>query len=167
MTGAALEIIRVTMAFNDAEDRISLTCALPGSEYAVLWLTARLARQLIPHLLQEAERSPEAPQIDKEDEGSGVGASEACNTAVTAGPNTPSWLVTAIDMRHGPFMVRLCFRGAERYPSVYLELEHTRLSLWLAGLKQCYIQADWPMDCWQGKKNVSPTLEITPQITLH
>ena len=41
---------RATLAYNPSEDRISLACAFSDSQCVVLWLTARLASQLVPHL---------------------------------------------------------------------------------------------------------------------
>lgn len=167
MTVASKEAMRVTMALNKTEDRISLVCALPESESAVLWLTARLAKQLIPHLLEEPARSPEHLANNNEREIAGDGEPGAHDTAVIADPDTPSWLVTAIDIHRGPSMVQLCFRNEQKYPAVSLGLEYTQLSQWLAGLKQCYLQADWPMDCWQPPKDPNRAIGAMPQLTLH
>lgn len=167
MTVASMEATRVTVALNKSEDRISLVCALPDSESAVMWLTARLAGQLIPHLLEEPVRSPEHLANSNEKEIAGAGEPGAHDTAVVVHPDTPSWLVTAIDIHRGPSMMQLCFRNGQNYPTVSLGLESTQLSQWLAGLKQCYIQADWPMDCWQPPKEPNRAFGTMPQLTLH
>jgi hypothetical protein len=167
MTGATLETTKITMAISRTEDRISLTCALPGDERAVLWLTARLARQLIPHLMKELARSPEAPRFDDEQEMPAAAGQDAQEAAVTAGPNSSSWLVTAIDIHPGPPIVRLCFRQDHNHPAVLLGLEYKELSRWLAGLKRCYIQADWPMDCWQPHNHSGLEIQSGPEVTLH
>lgn len=167
MTVPSKEATRVTMALNKTEDRISLVCALPDSESAELWLTARLARQLIPHLLEEPARLPEHSVNKNEREIVGDGEPGTHDTAVIADRDTPSWLVTAIDIHRGPSMVQLCFRNERHYPAISLGLEYTQLGQWLAGLKQCYIQADWPMDCWQPPKDVNRAIGEMPQLTLH
>ena len=46
----SLAVTRATLAYDQNEDRISLTCAFEKEECVVLWLTARLANQLVPHL---------------------------------------------------------------------------------------------------------------------
>ena len=56
---AAVEARRVTLAYNRTEDRISLTCALNNGECCVLWLTARLASQLVPNLCQAVTQVPD------------------------------------------------------------------------------------------------------------
>ena len=167
MTVPSKEATRVTMALNKTEDRISLVCALPDSEFAKLWLTARLARQLIAHLLEEPVRLPEHLANKNEREIAGDGEPGAYDTEVIADRDTPSWLVTAIDIHRGPSMVQLCFRTEQHYPAISLGLEYTQLSQWLAGLKQCYLQADWPMDCWQPLKDSNRATLAMPQLTLH
>ena len=57
---AAIEAIRATLAYNQIQDRISLTCALKNEDCVVLWLTARLATQLVPHLCQAVTQVPDA-----------------------------------------------------------------------------------------------------------
>ena len=55
----ALAVTRATLAYNQTEDRISLTCAVGDNESVVLWLTARLATQLVPHLCQAVIQVPD------------------------------------------------------------------------------------------------------------
>ena len=57
---AAIEAVRATLAYNQNQDRISLTCALKNEECVVLWLTARLVTQLVPHLCQALTQVPDA-----------------------------------------------------------------------------------------------------------
>ena len=58
---AETEAVRATLAYNQIQDRISLTCALKNEECVVLWLTARLGSQLVPHLRQAGTQVPDAP----------------------------------------------------------------------------------------------------------
>ena len=55
----ALAVTRATLAYNQTQDRISLTCALKNRECVVLWLTARLASRLVPHLCQLFAQAPD------------------------------------------------------------------------------------------------------------
>ena len=113
----ALAITCATLAYNQIQDRISLTCALKNEECVVLWLTARLASQLVPHLCQaltqvpdalttngdpavtdhDAPTSAEAPSRDKTPV-AGSAQDRAPETPVVAGADSAAWVVTAIDL---------------------------------------------------------------------
>ena len=183
---AAIEAIRATLAYNQIQDRISLTCALKNEDCVVLWLTARLATQLVPHLCQavtqvpdtpptncdpavtdnDAPTSAEAPDRDKTPVVGSVqeGAPEA---PVVAGLDSAAWVVTAIDLTNGPMLVQLGFRDDQGHAPVLLSLEHTQLAEWSEGLKNCYAQAGWPMDCWHMPAGAGPQSHATRRVALH
>ena len=164
-----LEVTRTTLAFNTIEDRISLACELTTGDIALLWLTAPLTRRLIPHVLalaaplpdirlQEEIQNAAGQDADLADNGGQervIGASSVAEHTAEAGApvvadeDSASWVVAAIDITNGPMLVRLCFRGVGDHRSTSLTLEHTQLARWIDGLRHCYVQSDWPMDCWE------------------
>ena len=182
---AAIEAIRATLAYNQIQDRISLTCALKNEECVVLWLTARLATQLVPHLCQavtpvpdthptngdpavannHAPTSAEAPDRDKTPV-AGY-ADRAPDAPVVAGADSAAWVVTAIALTNGPMLVQLGFRDDQGHAPVLLSLEHTQLAQWSEGLKHCYAQAGWSMDCWHMPASASPQSHATRRVALH
>ena len=182
-----LEVTRTTLAFNPIEDRISLACELTTGEVALLWLTAPLTVRLIPHLLALAAPLPDAEtqristkavgqEADLatnrgEEKAKGV-PSAAQHTAeagvpVVAGEDSASWVVAAIDITNGPMLVRLCFRGVGDRLSTSLTLEHTQLARWVEGLRQCYAQSDWPMDCWEKASSTQFDSASTRNVAVH
>ena len=184
---SALEVTRTTLAFNAIEDRVSLACKLTTGEVALLWLTAPLTRRLIPHLLALTAPLPDAQtqrmsqkaagqEVDlaaNGGEGKVKGApSAAQHTAeagvpVVAGEDSASWVVAAIDITNGPMFVRLCFRGVGDRLSASLTLEHTQLALWVDGLRHCYAQSDWPIDCWEKAPSTQFDSATTRNVAVH
>ena len=182
----AIEAVRATLAYNQIQDRISLTCAVNNDECVVLWLTARLASQLVPHLCQlvaqlpditpggddqEAEDNDLATLAQKPatDANAEAGGAQDPNpeAPVVAGADSASWVVTAIDLTNGPMLVQLRFRDDQGHAPVLLWLEHTQLAEWSEGLKRCYAQAGWPMDCWQTPVGAGTPSYATQRVALH
>ena len=173
----APEITRATLAYHQIEDRLSLTCAFQDSELILLWLTARLINQLVPHLCKIVAQVPELSKdlTDLTSNGAAVaaaitdqvaeaGLSDANRTELTsdaevvAGEGCISWVVTSIEIMQSPMLVQLVFRhNHENHRQVSLSLEHTLLVQWLHGLRRCYVQAGWPMESWQTP--ISPSLD--------
>ena len=136
-----MDVTRATLAFNKTEDRISLTCALENDDNLILWLTARLVRQLVPHLVQLTTRLPKTPSkvgrqevvaeadsagessvSDLAPEGQGLGTPEmrSPESPVIAKEGSPSKVVTAIDITHSPMLVKLCFKEGEENGQSYI-----------------------------------------------
>ena len=182
-----LEVTRTTIAFNLVEDRISLACELATGDIALLWLTAPLTRRLIPHLLALTAPLPDAHSQGISQKAVGQEADVAANrgeekvkgassaaqhTAEAGGPvvadeGSASWVVAAIDITNGPMLVRLCFRGVGDHRPTSLMLEHTQLAQWVDGLRQCYVQSDWPMDCWETARSPQFGSATTWNVAVH
>lgn len=180
----ALAVTRATLAYNQTQDRISLTCALKNRECVVLWLTARLASRLVPHLCQLSTQAPDtasgngqrkvsdnhASALRREDDAT-MGAASTQTPApempVVAGADSAEWVVTAVDLTNGPMLVQLGFRDDQGHAPVLLSLEHTQLAEWSEGLKRCYAQAGWSMDCWHIHADASPQSFATRRVALH
>ena len=183
---AAIEATRATLAYTQIQDRISLTCAFKNGECVVLWLTARLASQLVPHLCQAVAQLPDitpggndqeaedndsatlahAPATDATSKADG-GHNPNPEVPVVAGADSAAWVVTAIDLTNGPMLVQLRFRDDQDHAPVLLSLEHTQLAQWSHGLKRCYAQAGWPMDCWHAPASAGTPSYATQRVALH
>lgn len=181
----AVAVTRATLAYHQIEDRISLTCAVNNDECVVLWLTARLASQLVPHLCQAAAQLPDVTPEDGDQEGTDNDAatlahepaSDAASesgsaqgvpeTPVVAGADSAAWLVTAIDLTNGPMLVQLGFRDDQGHPPLLFSLEHTQLAQWSEGLKSCYAQAGWSMECWHMPAGAGSQTDATQRVALH
>ena len=184
----ALEVTRTTLAFNTIEDRISLACELTTGDTALLWLTAPLTRRLVPHLLALTAPLPhahssqgisqkaagqEADLAANRGEEKAKGASSAAqHTAEAGGPvvadeGSAAWVVAAIDITNGPMLVRLCFRGVGDHSATSLMLEHTQLARWVEGLRQCFAQSNWPMDCWEKAASTQFDSATTRNVAVH
>ena len=182
----AIEATRVTLAYNQIQDRISLTCALKNEECVALWLTARLASQLVPHLCQLVAQLPNITCGDGDQKGTDndsatlahAPAADATSEAdgaenpnpeapVVAGADDAAWVVTAVDLTNGPMLVQLRFRDDQGHAPVLLSLEHTQLAEWSEGLKRCYAQAGWPMDCWHAPATAGTPNYATQRVALH
>jgi len=182
-----LEVTRTTLAFNTIEDRISLACELATGDTALLWLTAPLTRRLIPHLLaltaplpdtqsqgmsdsvagQEPDLTANEGEEKLGDVSSAAQHTSEANAPVVADEGGASWVVAAIDITNGPMLVRLCFRGVGDRLSTSLTLEHTQLARWVEGLRQCYAQSDWPMECWEKASNTHFDSASTRNVAVH
>jgi hypothetical protein len=180
----ALVVNRATLAYHQIEDRISLTCAVNKDECVVLWLTARLASQLVPHLCQAVAQLPDVTPGDGDQEGvdnealpdepasdaaseSGSAQGPAPEVPVVAGADSVAWLVTAIDLTNGPMLVQLGFRDDQGHPPLLFSLEHTQLAQWSEGLKSCYAQAGWSMECWHMPAGAGSQIDATQRVALH
>lgn len=184
---ALLEVVKATLAFDENEDRISLSCALKNNEFVVLWLTARLARKLVPHLLQLVPQLPSALP-EKSDQGqagkdaavgnhlsdkhtkagqAGVTEKRIADTPVVAELGSTSWVVTAIDVTNGPMLVQIVFRDDRGHSPILLSLEHTQLASWLEGLRQCYFKAGWAMAGWEVPASAASQSSETQRLALH
>ena len=183
---AAIEATRATLAYNQIQDRISLTCALNNEECVVLWLTARLASQLVPHLCQLVAQLPHITSGDGDQEGldnesaplahepatdatseAGSAQNPSPEAPVVAGVDSAAWVVTAIDLTNGPMLVQLGFRDDQGHAPVLFSLEHTQLAEWSEGLKRCYTQAGWSLDCWHMPAGASPQSHATRRVAVH
>ncbi|MDG2271512.1 MAG: hypothetical protein P8L39_04355 [Halioglobus sp.] len=182
-----VEMTRATLAYNQVEDRISLTCAFNNDKFSMLWLTARLASHLVQHLRNVLAQSPEAPYVSVEREAAGNGAPVATKEqdknqsagatciAENVAPEAPviaeagsaSWVVTAIDITSGPMLIQLSFRNDQGHTPALLPLEHTQLAQWLEGLRHCYKQACWPMECWHVPTSAGAQSMATRRVALH
>lgn len=189
LDATAGEVVRTTLAFDETEDRISLTCALSDDQTVVLWFTSRLAGRLVTHLLglvapvptpanggeviQKSAGIEEANTGKVADEEKAAQANSeskqlvAAEAPVIATASTPSWVVAAVDITNGPMVIRLSFREKARQTSTCLSLEHAQLSRWLDGLRHCYMQAGWSTDCWSTPRGTQFKSSPAKSVVVH
>ena len=183
-----MEVTRATLAFDKTEDRISLTCAFKDHDNVILWLTARLVRQLVPHLMELTSQLPANHSASSQDgvvaerdletgdsfsdeapEGKpgGIQKSRTAEPPVIAEAGGPSRVVTAVDITNSAMLVKLGFRDDKGDAAVLLSLEHMQLAQWLEGVQQCFVQGDWPMDCWQDPVGKDLSRAATQRVAVH
>lgn len=180
----AVAVTRASLTYNQTEDRVSLTCAVNNYECVVLWLTARLANRLVPHLCQVVAQLPDASSLNSDQEvmdNDAAAPAESLENDATAGavscsaPEAPvvaeagsvAWLVTAIDLTNGPMFVQLSFRDDQGQAPVLLSLAHSQLAQWSDGLKRCFVRASWSLGCWKTTTGADSQSRETRWVALH
>ncbi|AQV96383.1 hypothetical protein BJN34_21165 [Cupriavidus necator] len=144
-------IDKVTVSYDTEEDRLHLAVSDAQQQPLGLWLTRRLANQLIGVLLGELAES-EAGQTDAHVR-TAVQAWEQAAANAQLKPQTPvrsdavlsNCLVTSVDVMHADGHVGLVFQLRESRPAA-LTLSHTALRQWLGIVHKLYGKAEWPCD---------------------
>jgi hypothetical protein len=130
--------------YSSTEDRVRLRCAFHDGRCATVWLTRRLADQVVRHVAGLLERLPaEALRAPQEADGAASAAAEP------PPPEPPSevdfarqqWLAQAIDVSPTKHHVQLTFRNSER--AAQIAMDTATLQKWLDGLHEAYRAAAW------------------------
>jgi hypothetical protein len=130
--------------YSSVEDRVRLRCAFHDGRCATVWLTRRLADQVVRHVAGLLERLPaEALRAPQEADDAASAAAE------TPPPEPPSevdfarqqWLAQAIDVSPTKHHVQLTFRNSER--AAQIAMDTATLQKWLDGLHEAYRAAAW------------------------
>ena len=130
--------------YSSVEDRVRLRCAFHDGRCATVWLTRRLADQVVRHVAGLLERLPaEALRAPQEADGAASAAAEPHP------PEPPSevdfarqqWLAQAIDVSPTKHHVQLTFRNSER--AAQIAMDTATLQKWLDGLHEAYRAAAW------------------------
>jgi hypothetical protein len=152
------QLERITTEYVEAEDRIRLSGeGLPG-ETLVLWLSQRLLKRLLPHLLAWLEQQSgagEAPQVPAYHIDAVQGfAQEVARAAlmpqapVQTSPACSHWLAVSVDIAPTPQDLHLTFKGAEPTAQAQLRMGAQPLRQWLGIVHDSYLKAGWPLDGW-------------------
>ena len=137
---------RVTFSYSPEEDRISLTGQSRSGENLRLWLTSRLVRQLIPHLLGLTPNAEIIADIEAtngeliEDSGNGLTGPAS---AVDWQPGCQEFLISAIDLTVRETNLILTFRGEGSHDSAVLGLNHESSYQTVEALRVCSAKAGW------------------------
>lgn len=171
-----VRLVRVTTDVDPVQDRLRLTSAVEDGEPMVLWMTQRLLKRLVPHLLEwlqgAARLETSQPVPDYHSEAVHSFAQQAAvaqlssHAPVRAREQQPSWLVEELDIARTPDFVSLTFRNPQH--SAVLVMQAQPLRQWLTILHEQSNQAGWLLSGWPQWITESATGATRPaQGTMH
>lgn len=135
---------RITTEYSESEDRLRLSGETNEGK-VVIWLTQRLAKRLLPLLLQWLERQRTVPRRALSLFNFGQQSVQAADPAPTA--SQTSWLATSIDISTNDKQVVLTFKNSDNQ-AARISLAAALLRQWLEILHETYLHAGWEMDVW-------------------
>jgi hypothetical protein len=137
-------IQKITVGYDEQEDRLHLACEDAAGGVTALWLPQRLANRLVRALVAHLEGETEDRAMQDMLQAWHLSAAQAQQvpTAPVQGGTAPC-LVHSIDIGLLPNALQLSFRSAHG-EAVVLGLDMTALRQWLAILHQHYAKAEWP-----------------------
>ena len=139
------EMRRVTAAYFEEEDRLRLLGVDDSGGLAELWMTRRLAENLIRHLDGVVPEPPEkAEQVDRVTE-QREEATPAVTKTVDAVPGI-QFLVTSVDISEIQHLLNFVFHGRPDPRPVEFALEKEALHSWVRELKQLVQNNGWLHD---------------------
>ena len=145
------ELQKVTIEYDENEDRIRLAGEGTAGDRTVIWLSNRLLRRLIPLLVdwigKEARASGMAETIlgfEQDAARAALGLQEP----VRVGGADSSWLVHVIDLRLAEEVIRLEFRGRGGSEAASLAVDILSMRQWLSIVHAQFIRAEWALDIW-------------------
>jgi hypothetical protein len=151
-----VELKRVTTEMDESEDRLRLVGEIESGEPMVFWLTQRLLKRMLPHLLSWLQPSSSAsrasPVPDYHTDAIQAFAQQAAvaqlphQAPVLAHPQDNRLLVDAIDITRTPDIIALTFKSGEKKAALLLAQQPLRQ--WLAILHEQCRTAEWSMDVW-------------------
>ncbi len=168
---------RITIEYNEQEDRISLAGLTQSGQTVTMWITMRLMSRLIIHCLSLLERdSLEPKKIPTENQKSKEriqnfvqrSAEEQIvkETAVEVSVDSPEHLIIEIDVTNTGSGLSIIFKGeADSVHNIFFNGEQLRQ--WLAMLYTVWQKAEWPKTIWPAwmeKDRSQPTLS---EISVH
>lgn len=156
------KITSITMSYSKAEDRIHLALALEGQQYLRMWMTQRLARQLVVTLAGHLEKTeppqdqgapqPEAttPAAQSESlarqQAQAVARIKPVRPTIPQ-PDVPIWLINDIRLTLWRSRVGVQFSSdLDVQPGAMLD--RTMVRQWLSMLHKQFVAGDWPLDVW-------------------
>jgi len=150
------EIYRYSLIYDLAEDRIAWDTIDREGATTRLWLTQRLARDLVAAMLpllpsalppMARERSPQDQAVAQSFEQAAAMTSFGRTPGVRAEPGATAGLVRAIQLKPNPQGVDLTFQfGLDQTRLVSSPHESVRQTLTV--LRRLWSGAGWPMDIW-------------------
>ncbi len=161
---ATVPLQRITLRYDELEDRLRLSGEGPGGEVVAMWLTRRLLDRLLPVLFGWLERQDGGAAIDgllQEFAQQAARATLEPQAPVDAAGQAPAWLVRAIDVTPGEATLRLAFRDEARAPVGAVDFEARPLRQWLAILQAQFTRAGWSTEAWPAW--MAGSVAATPQ----
>ncbi|AQV96477.1 hypothetical protein BJN34_21655 [Cupriavidus necator] len=144
-------IEKITVSYDAEEDRLHLAVSDAQQQALGLWLTRRLANQLVGVLLGELAES-DTPLTDayvraaiQAWEQAAANAQLKPLTPVRGDAVLPTCLATSVDVMQAVGYVGLVFQVRESRPAS-LTLSHMALRQWLGIVHILYKKAEWPCE---------------------
>jgi hypothetical protein len=155
---------RITTDYVEHQDRLRIAGELPRDSGVIIWLTHRLARRLVPALLQwldhQAGASPQRDVVHGfEQEAARMGMAE--HPRVDIARNNAEWLVSRIEYTAEDGRMAITFRNDDGH-AFGMRLAPMELRQWLTVLHGLWAHAAWPMDIWPGWLADQTTAERVP-----
>lgn len=161
-TETLFNIVRLTVRYDQKEDRMALNAESRGGETRRFWLTRRLADRFVPKLLTGLEVPPEERCVleGSSPDSSAVPISQIYAqlearlakkpaAPVRAPPDGICALIHEITVSQAKRNCRLIFRCHGSEPA-QLVLSAMELRQWMEVLHRAYVRADWDVGCWPG-----------------
>jgi hypothetical protein len=157
---------KLTISYSAPEDRLHLAFQIENGPALRMWLTQRLARQLVlllreqisklaaPADLRSRQTAPgvaeaDAPASRPRDSGAtdDNGRATDDNEPVAVRNDAPAWLIKNIVVTVGSDKLRLQFESdLDIVPTTVINRRSA--AHWLERLRKYFIIADWPLDLW-------------------
>ena len=158
---------KVSLSYDRDEDRICLRSEISERQILWLWLTHRLVRQLVPHLLRatgELSTQSAHPASGSGEEGhSHADNNQPVPTSAELQENT---LVHAIRLRSDSEYVELTFQHEYSVAIAKITLSLNDARKLLGGVRICFEEAAWPCDIWR-EVTAEVALGSSASVTLH
>ena len=154
---APMDLKRITTEMHDLEDRLQLVGELASGGTVVFWLTQRLVKRLVPHLLSWLQPSSTgvtaaAPVPDFHIDAIQTFAQQAAiaqlpeQPPVQAAQQDSTLLIDAIDVVRTPEIIALTFKAGEQKATLLMAQQPLRQ--WLAILHDQCRKGEWALDIW-------------------
>lgn len=163
-----LEIEKFTTLYSGPEDRIRLAGVRADGSAIVLWLTQRLIKRMLPHIvvwLETHDRAGKSPTVQSFRQ-QAARANHIAQPPVDVGPQETSWLVHSIDVASNPRVLRLIFKDKDA-PKAIVPLSAEAARQWLNILHKAHQRAQWPSDYWPSWIHAETLQPDAPQTLPH
>ena len=158
---------KVSLSYSRDEDRVCLRSEVVEGQILWLWLTNRLARQLVPHLLQATGGSPDKEgSSDRGNRPAGGCKSDDSEPVPTSAELQENTLVHAIQLRSDSEYVELTFQHECSVAIAKITLSLNDARKLLGGVRTCFEEAAWSCDIWR-EVTAEATLGSSASVTLH
>ena len=169
MKGQSELIKRLTIGYSQEHDRIHMDCSMAVGDPKRLWITRRLADQLLKHMGVISTASGVGSHNDTltqacaehRNDGGGV------ENPVALREGCGEFLVLEIDIQSNPTSIALCFKGRSHNERGYFTLLKNAYTDWQVGFSRCYYLANWPQLALEENPAASQEGEGDRKVTLH
>lgn len=158
---------KVSLSYNRDEDRVCLRSEISERQILWLWLTHRLARQLVLHLLHATRLSSHEQTTPGGVGGTGEHSLADDNEPVpTSAELQESRLVHVIQLRSDSAHVELTFQSESCVAIAQIALSLSDARKLLCGMRACFEEATWSCDVWRDDP-AEALRGHTASVTLH